>query len=62
MSKPRKQTEPQQQVTAHPEVKAPPQRVPDDRSSKTPAKERDARTGHDKDGNEQHPRDGRKAS
>ncbi|MDF3066234.1 MAG: hypothetical protein K0R38_1835 [Polyangiaceae bacterium] len=52
---------PPEQVTAHPEIKPPPQRVPGDQSSKVGTKQPDARTGHDKDGNEEHTRNGQKA-
>lgn len=63
MAKNRKQGRPQEQVTAHPETKQPPQRVPGAQSSKVGTKQRDARTAHDKDGNqEQRPHSGRKAS
>lgn len=62
MDNDRKKAGPQEQVTAHPETKQPAQRVPDDKSSKVDSKQRDARTAHDKDGNQEHPRDGRKAS
>lgn len=60
MEKDKKRPEPQQEA-AHPETKQPPQRVPGDQSSKVSTKQRDARTGHDKDGNEEHAGPGRKA-
>jgi hypothetical protein len=52
---------PPEQVTAHPEVEKQPPRVPGEESSKVSPKPRDARTGQDKDGNENHPRGGQKA-
>jgi hypothetical protein len=61
MDKPRKPGQPQE-VTAHPETqKGVPSSAPGDQSSKAGSKQRDGRTGQDKDGNEQHPQTKRKA-
>lgn len=62
MNEPRKQPQPHEQVTAHPETQKAPQKVPDDRASEaTTSPKPDARTGHDKDGNQEQPDAGRKA-
>jgi hypothetical protein len=61
MNEQRKQPKPQDQATAHPETQKAPQQVPDDRASKVESPKRDARTGHDKDGNGEQPGAGRKA-
>jgi hypothetical protein len=46
---------PQEQASPHPEKLAPPERVPgSERSKTTTSPQRDARTAHDKDGNEEH--------
>ncbi|RYZ10011.1 MAG: hypothetical protein EOO73_00035 [Myxococcales bacterium] len=58
MDKKPKPPEPQQEAD-HPEIKQPPQRLPGDQSSKVSTKQGDARTGHDKDGNEERARTGR---
>lgn len=63
MEKKQKPSEPQQQGTAHPEVTAPAQRVPDEQRSRVEERKKpDPRTGHDKDGNEAQTPGGRKAS
>lgn len=61
MNEQRKQAKAQEQATAHPETQKAPQKVPDDRASKATSPKRDARTGHDKDGNAEQPGAGRKA-
>jgi hypothetical protein len=62
MAKPRKQTKPEEQVTAHPETQKAAQRLPEQQRPQSGSTHRDGRTGQDKDGNEEHPRAGRKAS
>lgn len=44
---------PQEQGTPHPETLKRAKQVPGDESSKTTERQRDARTGQDKDGNEE---------
>lgn len=60
MNEERKQPNPHEQVTTHPETQNAPQKVPDDSASKVDSTKRDARTGHDKDGNQEQPGGGRK--
>lgn len=57
MTKRPKVEPPEQQSTTHPETTTQVRPgVADAHSSKATGKERDARTGQDKDGNEQHPK------
>jgi hypothetical protein len=59
-----KPNDPQQQVTTHPEVTAPVERVPGEQRSKVEEQKKkpDPRTGHDKDGNEAQTPSAREAS
>jgi hypothetical protein len=61
MNQERKEPKREEQAAAHPETQNAPQKLPDDRASKVSSPKRDARTGHDKDGNAEQPGAGRKA-
>jgi hypothetical protein len=52
-STPKPQAPPQQQASPHPETQKHLKGAPGDKASKVQHRERDARTGHDKDGNEE---------